>query len=46
VLPGGRNSGKKVQKGPRKTKVGQKNSLPKIGQMLPKVAEKGPKKIF
>jgi hypothetical protein len=36
---------KKLKKG-RGKKVGRKNSWPKFGRMLPKVAEKGPNKIF
>jgi hypothetical protein len=46
VLPGGRNSGQKAQKGPGKKRVGRKNSWPNFGRILPKVAEKGLKKIF
>jgi hypothetical protein len=46
VLPGGRNFGQKAQKGPGKNKVGRKNLWPNFGQILPKVAEKGQKKIF
>jgi hypothetical protein len=46
VLPGGRNSGQKAQKGPEKKKVGRKNLWPNFGRILPKVAEKGPKKFF
>jgi hypothetical protein len=30
----------------RGKKVGRKNLWPNVGQILPKVAEKGPKKIF
>jgi hypothetical protein len=40
ILPGGRNSGQRAQKGP-----GGK-SWPNSGQIFPKVAEKGPKRIF
>jgi hypothetical protein len=46
VLPGGRNSGQKAQKGPEKKKVGRKNFWPTFGRILPKVAEKGPKKFL
>jgi uncharacterized protein YcaQ len=46
VLPGGRNSGQKDQKGPRKTKSWPEEFMAEIRPMLPKVAEKGPKKIF
>jgi hypothetical protein len=31
VLPGGRNSGQKAQKGPQKKKVGRKNLWPNFG---------------
>jgi hypothetical protein len=44
VLPGGRNSGLKVQKG-RGKKVDRKNLWQNFGRILPKVAVKGPKKI-
>jgi hypothetical protein len=46
VLPGGRNSGRKAQKGPQKKKVGRKNLWPNFGCFYQKVAEKGPQKIF
>jgi hypothetical protein len=46
VLPGGRKFGQKAQKGPGKNKVGRKNLWPNFGRILPKVAEKGQKKIF
>jgi hypothetical protein len=46
VLPGGRNSGQKAQKGPGEKRFGQKNSRPSLGQILQKVAEKGQKKIL
>jgi hypothetical protein len=46
VLPVSRNSGQKAQKGPGKKKVGWKNLRSNIGRILPKVAEKGPKKIL
>jgi hypothetical protein len=44
MLPGGRNSGQKAQKGPGE-KFGRKNLWPNFGRILPKVAEKGPKGI-
>ncbi len=46
VLPGGRNSGQKAQKGPEKKKFGRKNLWPNYGRISSKVAEKGPKKFF
>jgi hypothetical protein len=46
VLPGGRNSGQKAQKGPQKKKVGRKNLWPNLAEFYQKVAEKGPQKIF
>jgi hypothetical protein len=46
VLPDGRNSDQKAQKGLGKKKVGRKNLWSNLGRILPKVAEKGPKKIF
>ncbi len=49
VLPGGRNSGQKAQKGPQKKKVkkvGRKNLWPNFGWILPKSGRKGPQKIF
>jgi hypothetical protein len=46
VLLGGRDFCQKAQRGPEKIKVGRKNLWPNFGRMLPKVAEKGPKKIF
>ncbi len=46
VLPGGKNSGQKAQKGPQKKKVGRKNLWPNFGWFYQKVAEKGPQKIF
>jgi hypothetical protein len=42
VLPGGRNSGQKAEKGPRKVMLAGRI----CGRILPKVAEKGPKNIF
>jgi hypothetical protein len=45
VLPGGRISGQKAQKS-RKKRVVRKKSWPNFGRILPKMAEKGPKKIF
>jgi hypothetical protein len=42
----GQNFGQKAQKGPGKIKVGLKNLWPNFGQILPKVAEKGPGNIF
>ncbi len=46
MLPGGRNSGQKAQKGPEKKKFGRKNLWPNYGRISSKVAEKGPKKFF
>jgi hypothetical protein len=45
VLPGGQNFDQKAQKRPGKNKVGRKNLWPNFGQILLKVAEKGPKNI-
>jgi hypothetical protein len=39
VLPGGRNSGQKAQKGLEKTSCGQKNLWPKIGQTFFKIGQ-------
>jgi hypothetical protein len=36
VLPGGRNSGQKAQKGSEKKKVGWKNLYPNFGKILQK----------
>jgi hypothetical protein len=47
VLPGGRNSGQKAQKGPQKKKVGRKNFfVAEFWLILPKSGRKGPQKIF
>jgi hypothetical protein len=46
VLPGGRNSGQKAQKGPEKKKFGRKNLWPNYGRISSKVAEKWLKKYF
>jgi hypothetical protein len=45
VLPGGRNSGQKAQKGRGKKVGGWKNLWPNIGRILPTAAEKGPRKF-
>jgi hypothetical protein len=46
VLPGGRNSGRKAQKGPEKKKFGRKNLWPNYGRISSKVAEKGPRNFL
>jgi hypothetical protein len=46
VLPGGRNSGQKAQRGPEKKKVGRKNLWPNFGGILPKSGIKGAAEIF
>jgi hypothetical protein len=46
VLPVGRNFGQKAQNGLGKNKVSRKNLWSNFGQILRKVAEKGPKNIF
>jgi hypothetical protein len=46
VLPGGRNSGHKAQKGPQKKKVGRKNLWPNFGCILPKSGRKGAAENF
>jgi hypothetical protein len=39
VLPGGRNSGQRAQKGPEKKNVCHKNLWPKINETFPELAE-------
>ena len=47
MLPGGRNSGKKAQKGPQKEKKLAERICGRIlAEFYQKVAEKGPQKIF
>jgi hypothetical protein len=53
VLTGGRNSGQKAQQGPGKKELAGRihgrylaEFRPNFGRNLPKVAEKGPTKIF
>jgi hypothetical protein len=45
-LSDGRNFGQKAQKMPGKNKVGRENLWPNFSQILPKVAEKGPKNMY
>jgi hypothetical protein len=46
VLPGGRNFGRKAQKGPGKNKVWLEEYVANFLTEFCLVAEKGPKKIF
>ncbi len=45
LLPGGRNSGQKAQKGPQKKKVCRKNLWPNFSWILPGRAERGRRKF-
>jgi hypothetical protein len=46
VLPGGRNSGQKAQKGPQKKKLAERICGRILAEFYQKVAEKGLQKIF
>jgi hypothetical protein len=46
VLPGGRNSGQKAEKGPQKKKLAERIYGRILAEFYQKAAEKGPQKIF